>query len=157
MVLIGAPEIDRAMTTPRSSFIHGILSSSLVQALAGPNPEDRNGLDALIGVAQKVVAERFDSKADSKRERDMLDVFIAHGLTQLEAESESSLQILAGSDSTATTVRVTLLYLLTNHTAYLRLRAEMIQLWQTAESFPLSLPIRKHPISHISKPISRKA
>ena len=102
-------------------WIHNILSSKLMQALAGPKPEDKAGLGAIIGVAQKVVAERFDPDADSKRDRDMLDAFIAHGLTQLEAESESLLQILAGSDSTATTIRVTFLYMLTNPTVYSKL------------------------------------
>lgn len=136
-------------------FVYSILLSSLMQALAGPKPKDKNGLGALIGVAQKVVAERFDPKSDAKRDRDVLDAFIAHGLTQLEAESESSLQILAGSvsplslknvmavpkvvldrndlwptlirrqDSTPTTIRVTLLYLMTNPPAYIRLRSEL--------------------------------
>jgi cytochrome P450 len=106
-------------------LIYSILSSNFMQALAGPKPEDKAGLGAVIGVAQKVVAERFDPKSDSKRERDMLDAFISHGLTQVEAESESTLQILAGSDSTATTIRMTLLYLLTNPPVYMRLRAEI--------------------------------
>ena len=107
-------------------FIHSILSSRLIQALAGPKPEDQVGLGALIGVAQKVVKERFDpTDLKSERERDMLDAFIKHGLTQLEAESESALQILAGSDSTATSIRVTLLYLLTNPPCYIRLLAEI--------------------------------
>ena len=55
----------------------------------------------------------------------MLDSFIIHGLTQVEAESESLLQILAGADSTATCIRMTLLYLLTNPAEYLRLRHEV--------------------------------
>ena len=45
--------------------------------------------------------------------------------TQVEAESESLLQILAGADSTATSIRMTLLYLITNPPAYTRLRAEL--------------------------------
>ena len=106
-------------------FIHTILSSSFVQALAGPKPEDKTGLGKMAGVTQKVVAERFDPTSEKKHESDMLDSFIKHGLTQLEAESESLLQILAGSDSTATTIRATMLFLLTNPIAYMRLRAEI--------------------------------
>ncbi len=96
-----------------------------MQALAGPKPEDKAGLGAIIGIAQKIVADRFSPTSESKNERDMLNSFIHHGLTQLEAESESLLQILAGSDSTATTIRMTLLYILTNPPIYLRLRHEI--------------------------------
>ena len=109
-------------------LIHTILSSRLMQFLAGPKPEDKAGLGAIIGVAQSVVSERFnpDSKpSHSHRENDMLDAFIRHGLTQLEAESESLLQILAGSDSTATTIRVTMLYILTNPPVYAKLQSEI--------------------------------
>lgn len=106
-------------------FIHSVLSSSFMQALAGPKPEDKTGLGKMAGVAQKVVAERFNPASEKRHEKDMLESFIKHGLTQLEAESESLLQILAGSDSTATTIRATMLFLLTNPPAYLRLREEI--------------------------------
>lgn len=109
-----------------------------MQELARPKPEDKAGLGAVIGVAQKVVAERFDTKSVSERERDMLDAFISHGLNQLEAESESTLQILAGSDSTATNIRITLLYLLTNPPVCMRLRAEIDRALTTGGvSFPV--------------------
>ena len=105
--------------------IHRILSSNLVQSIAGPKAEDRLGLGAIIGVTRKIVAERFRSNA--KAPRDMLTSFIAHGLTQEEAESESLLQLLAGADSTATSIRSTLLYLLTNPVAFAKLRGEIDQ------------------------------
>jgi cytochrome P450 len=108
-------------------FVHSIISSSFMQALAGPKPEDKAGLGAIIGVAQKVVAERFDPKSEkpSQQDRDMLDAFIWHGLSQLECESEALLQILAGSDSTATSIRMTFLLLLTNPAVYSKLRTEI--------------------------------
>ncbi|OCT52372.1 pisatin demethylase [Cladophialophora carrionii] len=106
-------------------WVHAILSSPLLQALAGPKPEDKAGLGAIIGIAQEIVAERFHSGSESKNEKDMLNSFIRHGLTQLEAESESLLQILAGSDSTATTIRMTLLFILTNPAVYVKLRTEI--------------------------------
>ena len=98
-----------------------------MQLLAGPKSEDKAGLGAIIGIAQKVVSKRFepDEAAKGYAPKDMLNSFIEHGLTQLEAESESLLQILAGSDSTATTIRLTMLQLLTNPPAYARLRAEI--------------------------------
>ena len=103
-----------------------------MQTLAGPKPEDKAGLGAIIGIAQSIVAGRFASlsstsasSSDTKHEKDMLNSFIAHGLTQLETESESLLQILAGSDSTATTIRMTLLYILTNPPVYVSLKKEI--------------------------------
>jgi cytochrome P450 len=120
-------------------FIHSILSSSLMQALAGPKPEDKAGLGAVIGVLQQIVAQRFSGQgSDDKRERDMLDAFIARGLSQLEAESESLLQILAGSDSTATTIRMTFAYLLTNPRCYARLRNDIDEAIQAGNvSYPV--------------------
>lgn len=97
-----------------------------MQALAGPKPEDKTGLGAIVGVAQKVVAERFDASDEkSGRDRDMLDAFMKHGLTQIEVEGGIVLQILAGSDSTATTIRMTFLLLLTNPRVYNRLQTEI--------------------------------
>jgi cytochrome P450 len=104
-----------------------ILKSRIVQFLAGPKAKDKAGLGAIIGWAQQIVGERFAEKPTKSKDRRvaMLDSFIDHGLTQLEAESESLLQILAGSDSTATVIRMTVLYLLTNPPVYAKLRAEV--------------------------------
>jgi len=55
----------------------------------------------------------------------MLGSFLAHGLTRAEAESEALVQILAGSDTTATAIRTTMLYLMTSPRAYARLAAEV--------------------------------
>jgi cytochrome P450 len=63
-------------------------------------------------LAKEIVAERFGP--NKKSQRDMLGSFIAHGLTQEEAESEILVQILGGSDTTATAIRVVILYLSTN-------------------------------------------
>jgi len=55
----------------------------------------------------------------------MLNSFIRHGLSQEEAESEALLQIIAGSDTSATTIRMTMLNLLANPNAYRKLQAEI--------------------------------
>jgi cytochrome P450 len=122
-------------------WVHSFLSSSFMQALAGPKPEDKAGLGAIIGIAQEIVADRFHPGSESKSEQDMLNSFIKHGLTQLEAESESLLQILAGSDSTATTIRMTLLFILTNPAVYIRLRAEIDTAIADGQ---ISFPVVKH-------------
>ena len=109
-----------------SRSVHAILNSRLVQYLAGPKAGDTTGLGAVIGVAASRAAERFQSSDDSSKSKgDMLSSFINHGLTQLECESESTILILAGSDSTATTMRMTLMCLLTNPPVYARLLSEI--------------------------------
>lgn len=55
----------------------------------------------------------------------MLGSFIRHGLTQEEASGESLLQVMAGSDTSATTIRIVLLNLLTIPRAYRRLQQEI--------------------------------
>ena len=119
------PIMELATNVP---IVWKIISSRAMQAFAGPKPEDRKGLGAIIGVAQKIVAERFNATEavdKQNRDADMLDAFVKHGLSQLEVESESILQILAGSDSTATSIRMCLLLLLTNPVPYGKLRAEI--------------------------------
>ena len=106
--------------------VNNILKSRIVQFLAGPKAQDKAGLGAIIGWAQQVVGDRFAGESSELKGRPyMLDSFIKHGLSQLEAESESLLQILAGSDSTATAIRMTTLYLLTNPPVYAKLRNEI--------------------------------
>ena len=48
-----------------------------------------------------------------------------HGTTEQEAVTESLIQITAGSDTTATVIRTTMLYIMTNPRVYRRLREEM--------------------------------
>ena len=55
----------------------------------------------------------------------MLASFIRHGLTQEQAESEALLQIGAGSETTATSIRFVMLNLLCNPAAYQKLQAEI--------------------------------
>lgn len=48
-----------------------------------------------------------------------------HGMTEKEAVTESLIQITAGSDTTATVIRTTMLYIMTTPRVYQRLREEM--------------------------------
>lgn len=105
--------------------IHSILFNPLVQKLGAPKGTDKVGMGAVIGIAQKVVGERYSPEEKAKPHEDMLASSIRNGLTQQEAESDSLLQVLAGSDSTATAIRATLLYVLTNPRVYGKLMAEI--------------------------------
>jgi cytochrome P450 len=68
----------------------------------------------------------------------MMGSFIRHGLTQEEAEGEALLQVIAGSDTTAATIRVVLLNLLTSPLIYHRLQSEIDS---AATSAKISSPI----------------
>lgn len=77
----------------------------------------------IFRVAKQVVSERFASK-DSQR-KDMLASFLRHGLSREEAEGEALVNIIAGSDTTATAIRTTMLYLMSSPQAYRRLAHEI--------------------------------
>ena len=74
-------------------------------------------------VAKKVVAERFGPNA--KPRSDMLGSFIRHGLSQEEASAEALLQIIAGSDTSAGTMRAVMLNIMTSPMAYNKLQKEI--------------------------------
>lgn len=74
-------------------------------------------------VAKRLVGQRFGSKADVRP--DMLGSFIRHGLSQDEAAGEALLQIVAGSDTSAGTIRAVFLGILSNPIAYRELLAEI--------------------------------
>jgi cytochrome P450 len=97
--------------------------SSRFMAGARPKPTDKTGLGAMLGIAQGVVKKRYASGA--KDREDMLGSFKKNGLTMEEAEGESMLQILAGSDSTATAIRMVFLYVLTAPSVYAKLTREI--------------------------------
>jgi cytochrome P450 len=105
-----------------SSGIQSILDSSIMAPMR-PKPTDKDGMGAMMGAANKAVAERYGD--NPKVEHDMLGSFVKHGLTQEEAESEAMVQVLGGSDSTATAIRMILLYVTTNPSVYVKLRKEL--------------------------------
>ncbi|PHH91604.1 hypothetical protein CDD83_11008 [Cordyceps sp. RAO-2017] len=92
-------------------WLLALLSSPLFRWML-PSEKDVIGLGRTMAIAKQVAAERFGP--DKKIERDMLGSFVARGLTQPEVESEILMQILAGSDTTATAIRATLLHIMTN-------------------------------------------
>lgn len=75
-------------------------------------------------VAREIIAYRF--KIERQPHSDMLASFIKHGLSLQEAADESLLQILAGSDTSATVIRMALLHIITCPRIYSRLVNEII-------------------------------
>ncbi|CCF37553.1 cytochrome P450 [Colletotrichum higginsianum] len=104
-------------------YIQRIVFSKYVLGAFGPKHTDKSGLGKLMGVAKNVVAKRFEP--DAKEERDMLGAFVRHGVSQGECETEVLFQIIAGSDTTATAIRTTMLYTMTSPHTYHTLKKEI--------------------------------
>lgn len=102
-------------------FLYTIQSPRLKWLI--PNVRSIVGIGTVVGVAYDAVAERYGDKPLVKR--DMLGSFVRHGLTKEEAEGETVVQIIAGSDTSATAIRSTLLFIMTNPRVYRRLQAEI--------------------------------
>lgn len=114
-------------------WLNKILGLSIFKS-ALPSDQDPMGLGKILGITNKVVAERFGP--NKKVQRDMLGSFVSHGLTQEEAESGMFIQITAGSDTTATAIRTTMLHLLTHAHVMSKLRTEI-------SNTQISSPIRE--------------
>ncbi|KAK0644111.1 cytochrome P450 86A1 [Cercophora newfieldiana] len=108
-----------------TAFMPTLLATIQSPRLKWLIPDVRNmaGIGSVLGVAHDAVAERFGEKALVKK--DMLGSFVAHGLTKQEAEAETVVQIIAGSDTSATAIRSTLLFIITNPLVYRRLQTEI--------------------------------
>ncbi|KAK3367701.1 pisatin demethylase [Podospora didyma] len=103
-------------------WIIDVAGSPIFRGLV-PSAKDVVGFGKIMGIVKETAAERFGP--NKKVQKDMLGSFIAHGLNQTEAESEIILQILAGSDTTATAIRSTMLYAITNPRVVSSIRAEL--------------------------------
>lgn len=89
-------------------------------------------------IAKHLISERFRSKATVRS--DMIESFKRHGLTRDELVSETVLQIIAGSDTTATAIRSTILFLMANPAAY---HALQIEIDAAVETGRVSRPVIK--------------
>lgn len=121
--------VEAAM--PAMNFISAVplllkmMTIPAIQNLALPSMKDRIGMGAVKGAAHQVIAERFQEQSEKQGRNDMLQSFINHGMTQTEIADESLLQILAGSDTTATILRVLFICVSSNQTIYQKLMKEV--------------------------------
>jgi len=84
-----------------------------ISRLLMPKPTDEKGLGRLMGVAEKIVNQRYSVAGKADPKSDMLGSFIRHGLPREQAKIETVLQIMAGSDTTVATLRMTVLFVCT--------------------------------------------
>ncbi|KAI1209848.1 cytochrome P450 [Annulohypoxylon truncatum] len=88
-----------------------------------PSPLDKDGVGKYIALAQAAVKKSYED--GQVREKDTLAAFIDQGVTKDEAINELMLQVVAGTDSTATAIRMTMLFLVTSPTTYGKLKSEI--------------------------------
>ncbi|CAA9961570.1 Pisatin demethylase [Pyrenophora teres f. maculata] len=94
-----------------------------IARLIGPSEKDKTGFGKMMTVARELIDSRLEKPTDGRS--DMLASFIRHGLPRDDLVTESVLQILAGSDTTATAIRATMLYLMTHQRVYRNLQVEI--------------------------------
>ncbi|KAH8167060.1 hypothetical protein CIB48_g1177 [Xylaria polymorpha] len=114
------PKIEMTVNIP---LIRNIMLSPLFLKLFGPSVTDTKGMGKLMGVAREYVGKRY--LPDAKPQRDLLGSWIRNGVTQDQAELEGLFLIIAGSDTTASTLRITLLHIMTCPRVYNKLKQEI--------------------------------
>ncbi|OAR03043.1 hypothetical protein LLEC1_04273 [Akanthomyces lecanii] len=108
-----------------------------VRGLVVPSSADKTGIGVIMGLSRQVIDDRLNES--EKPRPDMLGSFLKRGLSPDEAEMEISITLVAGSDTTATALRATLLSIISTPTVYQRLSNEI----STAEAKGrISHPIR---------------
>lgn len=91
--------------------------------LLGPSEKDKSGFGRMMATARSLINARLSKSMEGRS--DMLASFTRHGLSKEDLFSEAILQILAGSDTTATALRGIMLYLIAHPRVYNRLQAEI--------------------------------
>ncbi|KAI1428668.1 pisatin demethylase [Xylaria sp. FL1777] len=104
-------------------FIRNIMLSPVFLKMFGPSVTDTKGMGKLMGVAREHVTKRYHP--DAKPQKDLLGSWIRNGLTQDQAEVEGLFMIIAGSDTTASAIRITMLYIMTCPRVYNKLKQEI--------------------------------
>ncbi|KAF2738093.1 pisatin demethylase [Polyplosphaeria fusca] len=88
-----------------------------------PSEQDQTGFGRMMAEARKSVKHRMLKSTEERS--DMMASFIRHGLSGDDLFQETFEQILAGSDTTAASLRIILLYLMSHPRVYQKLQAEI--------------------------------
>ncbi|KAI1864025.1 uncharacterized protein JN550_009045 [Neoarthrinium moseri] len=118
------PKLAMSVDVPS---IRNVLLSPLFLKFFGPKVSDKQGMGKLMGVAKTVVDTRFGP--DKTTHKDLLGSWISKGLDQDRCETEGLFMVIAGSDTTASAIRITMLYLMTCPNVYQKLKTEINAAW----------------------------
>ncbi|KAI4595169.1 hypothetical protein KJ359_007144 [Pestalotiopsis sp. 9143b] len=83
--------------------------------------DDGQGVALLGRIARESVKKQFEQGADSQK--DMLGAFMRYGMSFEECRDEATFMIAAGSDTTSSVIRCTMVHLMTNPRAYQTLKS----------------------------------
>lgn len=103
------------------------LSLPVIQRSMAPSMKDRTGLGKIKGVAFDIVSKRVAEKQAGEKEvrqGDMIDSFIKQGLSEAQIADNVLVQLLAGSDTTVSSLRASFVSIMSNPRIYKRLQAE---------------------------------
>ncbi|KAM5362190.1 hypothetical protein ACJA88_014140 [Fusarium oxysporum] len=104
-------------------WIRAVMYSTTFLKYFGPRETDTHGIGPLMKVTNDNVRQRYSQ--DQTEKTDMLSSFKVHGLSEGNAQSETLFMFVAGSDTTAAAIRVTLFYLMSCPRVYRKLKEEI--------------------------------
>jgi cytochrome P450 len=104
-------------------WIRAILYSPTFLKYFGPKETDTHGVGPLMKVTNDVVRAHYSQEQDEKK--NILSSFKAHGLPEGDAQSEALFMFVAGSDTTAAAIRVTMFYIMSSPRVYQKLKKEI--------------------------------
>ncbi|KAH6609564.1 cytochrome P450 [Trichoderma cornu-damae] len=103
--------------------LNWVAQTPFIGRFISPSPKDSKGFGRMMATCFRYVNERVAHPTDKRS--DMLASFIRHGIEGDELRSEALEQIIAGSDTTSTGIRGTLLHIITNPRVYAKLQKEV--------------------------------
>ncbi|KAJ4397255.1 hypothetical protein N0V93_001479 [Gnomoniopsis smithogilvyi] len=109
-------------------LLRNIVFSRLFLHLAAPRATDKSGMGSSIGMMRSIVKARINGQSESKEGRPhggMLDEWIKDGLSADECEWDLAILMPAGTETSITSIRGTLLYILSSPSTYQKLKQEI--------------------------------
>ncbi|KAK8046410.1 hypothetical protein PG996_014474 [Apiospora saccharicola] len=105
--------------------LHRLLHHPLVARHVGISIKDATGFGRLLRNARDIIRDRLQRDPANDKRSDMIGSFFRHGLSEDQILSETTLQMVAGADTTASVISVILLYLMTHPRVYAKLQSEI--------------------------------
>ncbi|KAJ4390875.1 hypothetical protein N0V93_004474 [Gnomoniopsis smithogilvyi] len=128
----------KAYTIPISiPWLRDLVSGDTFMKYFGPKMTDKSGVGTMMRIARDAVIERYQPGAPD--EKDLLGAFIRSGLEPGPCMSEVMIAMIAGNDTTAAAIRMTMLCLMTNPRVYSKFKSVVQEAVQNGTA---SNPIR---------------
>lgn len=106
-------------------FLLKLITIPAVQNAALPSMSDKEGMGAIKGAANRIIAKRFLSGDQKVRKNDICQSFVDRGMSAVEIADETLLQVLAGSDTTAVVLRTMVICIFSNLQVCRKLQKEV--------------------------------